>query len=355
MKIINLKGSQSKGIKEAVRILKKGGLIVYPTETCYGIGAEATNPQAVKKLFLYKGNRVNKAISIAVSNKQMAEKYVTLNKKAVELYKKFLPGPLTIISKSKRKVDKRLESKKKTLGVRIPDYPLILQLTKQLGKPITSTSANISGENNPYSIKDLKENTSQKKLQMIDLILDAGYLTHNPPSTVVDTTADKIHILRQGKIIIGLKEQSLVSFSEEETKKLAKKILKENKDKLKKKALVFALQGELGAGKTIFAKGLAQGLGIKQNVPSPSFILVREYPYSLKKQKGIFYHLDTWRIESTQEFENLGLEKMLQPGNILAIEWLKKVKDYLKNFDEKAKIIWVNIDHLDQNKRKIKY
>lgn len=359
MKIINLKKTKpKKAIQETVRVLKDGGLVVYPTETCYGLGVNATSPKAVEKLLAYKGKRAGKAVSIAVVDQKMAGKYVEINQTAKNLYQNFLPGPLTIVSKSKGKVIPQLEENNKTLGIRIPDYSLILQLIKVFSKPITSTSANTSGKKPPYSLRDLIKYTSKKKREMIDLFLDAGKLPYHPPSSVVDTTLNELKLLRQGEITIPyIKGQSFVSPSEEKTKKIARQILKKYQHLLKTRPLIFALQGELGTGKTQFVKGLAQGLKIKNNVPSPTYILMREYFYQLKDIKGVLYHIDTWRMESKEELLGLGLNKMLKPKNIIAIEWLQKVKPVLENLEkkEKVKVVWITIDYLGENKRRIKY
>ncbi|MCX6704377.1 MAG: L-threonylcarbamoyladenylate synthase, partial [Candidatus Woesebacteria bacterium] len=129
-------------VRVATEILKSGGLVIYPTETLYGIGADATNPKAIQKLTKYKNRPFGKPYSIAVTDQKMAEEYVELNTSAKNLYKEFLPGPLTIISKGKHKVAHGVESEDGTLGIRIPDFKLVMDIVKKLGKPITATSAN---------------------------------------------------------------------------------------------------------------------------------------------------------------------------------------------------------------------
>lgn len=343
MRIIKI---SDQSISDAIKVLQNGGLIIYPTETCYGIGADATNPQAVQKVLEFKGQRT-KPILVAVANKQMAQAYVELNQTAENLYQHFLPGPVAVVSKSKGKLAKSLEAGTGNLGIRIPDYPSFLALIAQFGKPITSTSANTSGRKTPYSLTDIQKYTSAKKLALVDLALDGGELPNHPPSTVVDTTLNEPTILRQGEIVIpDAAGQTFISNSEEETKKIATQILKIH---LSSQPLIFALQGELGSGKTRFAKGLGEALGIKSNIPSPTFTLIREYPIT----SGIFYHLDAWRLEKGEELLDLGFNKMLKPGNVIAIEWLQKVKPILEK--TLAKVIWVSIEDLGENKRRIKY
>ncbi|MDP2930758.1 MAG: L-threonylcarbamoyladenylate synthase, partial [bacterium] len=326
--------------------------------TCYIPAVDATNPKAVEKLIKYKGNRKNKPISVAVSDRKMAERYVEINEVADNLYKNFLPGPVTVVSESKGKVVKILEGPRQTLGIRMPDYSFTLKLIKRFGKPLTSTSANVSGAKTPYSLRDILKYTPKRSLNLIDLFLDAGQLPIRPTSTVVDTTLNEPAILRQGEIIIPrIKGQAFVSNSEERTKSIASEILEKYKKLLKDKVIVFALQGELGAGKTQFAKGLASNLKIKNNVVSPTFNVIREYPFLLKGKSGMFYHLDTWRLERGEELLDFGFLKMLKPGNVIAIEWVQKMVSIIKNIEKRdsIQIVWVNIDHVSETKRSISF
>jgi len=142
-----------------------------------------------------------------------------------------------------------------------------------------------------------------------------------------------------------------------ETKKLAKRIFRENKKELAQKCLIFALQGELGTGKTQFAKGLGRALRIKKIIVSPSFTLIREYPFKINGEKGIFYHLDAWRIETPEEWLALGVKGLIKPGNVIAIEWPEKGREtWNKIFDRlPVKIIWVKLEHEDRDRRKISW
>lgn len=355
MKIIKTNTNNQNSItRQAVRALKNNGLIIYPTETCYGIGADATSQIAVNKLLKYKGQRRNKPVSIAVISKKMAEQYVSLNDSAQNIYHNFLPGPITVISQSKGKTVKSIESANHTLGIRIPNHPLATKIISQSNKPITATSANSSGKKTPYSIQDILKYTSKKKLELVDLIIDAGKLEKHPTSTVVDTTLQEPEIIRQGEIDLSKsKNISFTSMSENNTQQIAATILEKYYSANKHKPVIFALQGELGSGKTQFVKGIAKKLGIPNNIPSPTYILIREYPHSFSNQKGTLYHIDTWRMETGNELQQLGLEKMLKNHNIIAIEWLQKVKPLLNKLHNKAKIIWVDIESLSPNKRKI--
>jgi len=357
MKIVDLSARALKtAVSFAYEIFKQGGLVVYPTETCYGVGVDATNRQAVDRLLAYKGERGVKPIAAAVCDQSMAKKYVSLNQSALHLYRTFLPGPLTVVSESLGKLAPQLEAGAGTLGIRIPDHPLALEIIRRFGKPITATSANTSGKKPPYSLSDLRKYTSKKRLAFIDLFLDAGRLPVRPPSTVVDTTLNEPTVLRQGEIYIPqTMGTTVVSHSEKETQEIAGRILERYSSSLSLKPLIFALQGELGSGKTQFVKGLAKGLGILTMVSSPTFVIIREYPYQFKKVSGLLYHVDTWRLGSGKELVDLGLLEMLRPGNIVAIEWLQKVKPILERLKEKAVIVWITIEHLSQTKREIRF
>jgi L-threonylcarbamoyladenylate synthase len=353
MKIVPFKSPTKDVYNEAVKVLNNGGLVIFPTETCYGMGAEATNEASVQKLLVYKGGRENKAISIAVADKTMAEKYVETNETAHNLYSTLLPGPVTVISKSRGKVVKQLESDMGTLGIRIPAYPPICKLIKQLDKPITATSANSSGQKPPYSLDEWQKYTSNAKQQMVALFLDAGKLPLHPPSTLVDTTLNDLTVLRQGEVEIPKAAKLFGSFSDGETQRLGEQLIRSVLPNKTNKPLIVAIQGELGAGKTQMAKGIAKGLSIKDNVPSPTYTIIREYQYKLNQRSGILYHIDTWRLHDAKELRDLGLAQMLKPGNVMVIEWVQKMKEELTKLNNQAIIVWVDIKQISETGRTI--
>lgn len=186
MKTITLKPN-NKTLSKAASVLRRGGIIIYPTETCYGIGADATSKKAVEKVIRIKKRPTEKRISVAVSSIVMAKKHFAVNGIAEKLAKKFMPGPITLVVRSKKQ-------RKQTTGFRIPDNKLILKLIRKFNKPITSTSANISKEPNLYRIKDVIKVFDGK----VGLIIDGGNLPKVMPSTVFDTLSGKV--LRKGTI-----------------------------------------------------------------------------------------------------------------------------------------------------------
>ncbi len=185
MKTEIIKNTDKNALPRAVDVLSKGGIIIYPTETCYGIGADATNDKAVLGVVKTKKRNREKNISVAFSDIKMAKQYLIITKKAERLIDAFMPGPITLIVESKGK---------KKVGFRIPDNNIVRRLIKRLGKPITTTSANIAGEPPLYKIKDVIKTFNGK----VDLTLDAGNLKKVKPSTVFDVTSMKV--LRTGPI-----------------------------------------------------------------------------------------------------------------------------------------------------------
>jgi L-threonylcarbamoyladenylate synthase len=353
MQIINIEDQNA--IKLACDALGRGELVIYPTETCYGIAVDATNESAVTNLLSYKGDR-HRQVAIAVTDQDMAEKYVQLNEMAKNLYKQFLPGPITVISDSQHVVDPRLESATGSLGVRIPSFPFALDLIKAFGKPITATSANTSGKKEPYSLSDWQKYTTTEKQTMVSIFLDGGKLADRPTSTVVDTTLNDPQVLRQGELLIPSLSLSFTSSFVEETLQIAKNIISKHISLTLHFPLIIALQGELGVGKTQFVKGLANLLGIDQNVSSPTYTLMKEYSYSHGKYEGTLYHIDTWRLSDPAELEStLHLKSILKPGNIVAIEWAGKATELLKSYENDIPILVINIKELDVNTRQITY
>lgn len=348
-------------IKKAVDVLKKGGIFVFPTETCYGMGADATNQKAIDKLYKYKTRREGKPLSIAVSDIKMAAKYVEINEVAENIYQNYLPGPITVVSKGLKKVASGVESEYGTLGIRIPNYELVLDIIRDFGKAITATSANVSYATKPYSIETLLKDMPAKSQELIDLIIDAGELPHHEVSTVVDTTMNNLNIMRPGQINLSkqlVNQKAILSAHTNEAEQTISfggmnmlKYIDETLDK----PLVFFLIGELGAGKTQFSKGLANELNIKDIVKSPTFTILNEYEYGLGQKKGKFIHVDTWRIDNPKDLETIGLDEYLTPNNVIAIEWADKFSDDLKNKIKKAggKIINVIFNYISEEERKI--
>ena len=194
----NLKESID-AISEAVETIKNGGVVVYPTDTIYGLGVNALNPEAISRLFKIKRRPSEKAVPVIVNDVEMARKIAYIDYRKNETLKKIWPSPVTIILQKKDTVPDILTGTKDTIGIRIPDSKLARILVSSLGAPITATSANISGEEPSLDIQKIIDRFNQVN-DKPDLILDAGILPPSEPSTVLDLSGQKPKILRIGPV-----------------------------------------------------------------------------------------------------------------------------------------------------------
>ncbi len=176
--------------------IRQGKLVVFPTDTSYGLGANVTDARAVTKIFQVKQRPLHKPIHVVVSSLQMAEDYAYVSESALNLANHFLPGPLTLILRKKETISDLLSGGKETIGIRMPDNLIALALVERAGIPITATSANVTGRPDPYSIQDAFDQLGNK----VDLYLDIGILAKRLPSTILDLTLDIPKILREGPI-----------------------------------------------------------------------------------------------------------------------------------------------------------
>jgi L-threonylcarbamoyladenylate synthase len=345
-------------IKKAAKVIKKGGLVVFPSDTVYILAVDPTSQGAVDKLLRFKNRWTGKAISIAVSDKKMAEEYVTLSNSASNIYANLLPGPFTVVSAGKHKVATGIEAENGTLGIRIPDNKNIKDLVTLVGGPVTATSANLSGRTANYSVASFLKPLSKIKLEMIDMIVDGGKLPKNKPSTVIDATEPEIKILRRGDLITG-SSQTLVSRSEKETGKIAEFLLKKVIDKNIDKPIVLGLSGELGCGKTVFSRNIGKLLGVKDKITSPTFVIFNEYRLTGEKWKK-FLHFDLYRLGNEYEYEEIKfIEQFTPPAggqSISCIEWPENMG--VKNLTKLKKLtnyFPVNFKYLGKITREIKW
>ena len=205
MKIIKVFPRNFKKVIEiSTQSIKDGKVLVCPTDTVYGLLADATNQRAVERVFKTKKRPKGKPIPIFVRDIKMAKNFAFINKDQEKFLKKFWPGKVTFVLKRKNKLPKILFGKAKTIGLRIPNYKLIKNLLEKLNRPLTGTSANISGKPSSIKIKEVIKQFKNKKFQP-DLVLDAGNLKFSLPSTVIDLTGKKPKILRRGAIPFSLK------------------------------------------------------------------------------------------------------------------------------------------------------
>jgi tRNA threonylcarbamoyl adenosine modification protein (Sua5/YciO/YrdC/YwlC family) len=191
---INQKNPESKKVERVVESLKGGGLIVYPTDTIYGLGCDIFNKNAIEKIYQLKGRERKKPLSIICADIKEIAKYAIIQDYAYRLMKKKLPGPYTFVLKARCEMPKTFLAKNKTVGVRIPDNKICQELVKKLGNPIITTSLNIS---NQEVLTDPKQ-FSKEMQNKIDIIIDCGPLPKEP-SSVIDLSGEVPIILREGK------------------------------------------------------------------------------------------------------------------------------------------------------------
>ena len=185
-------------VRGIVDVLRNGGLIIYPTDTVYGLGCDITNQKAVEKIARWKGVKLDKSnFSFICSDFSHLSVYSKPISNAVfKLIKKNLPGPFTFILEANNNVPKYFNGKKKTVGIRIPDNNIIRDIVAELGNPIVSTSIHDDDEVLDYTVDP--ELIHEKFQDMADIVIDGGY-GEVIPSTIVDCSGDEIIIVRQGK------------------------------------------------------------------------------------------------------------------------------------------------------------
>ncbi|MBU2541974.1 threonylcarbamoyl-AMP synthase [Patescibacteria group bacterium] len=188
---------------EIVEELKKGKTLVYPTETVYGLGCDATNQEAVNKIFEIKQRQQDKSVLVLVPSVAMAMSYVEWNEKLEEISQKYWPGPLTVVMKAKPDcgLARGVVAEDGTVAFRVTGHALCAEISEALNRPLVSTSANITSGKSPSDIKDVLETFSNAEFKP-DIVIDVGELPHRSPSTVVKIRDGKVIVLRQGELVV---------------------------------------------------------------------------------------------------------------------------------------------------------
>jgi len=191
-----------KAIKKIIEVLKKGGVIIYPTDTVYGLGCDITNLKALERIAKIKGIKLERSnFSFICQDLSNLSDYVTqIDNSTFKLLKRTLPGPYTFILPGASTLPHPFK-KKKTVGIRIPDNTIALEIVKSLGNPIVSTSIHDEDELLEYTTDP--ELIFEKWSSKVDLVIDGGY-GDNTPSTVVEVKDSEITILREGKGTIDI-------------------------------------------------------------------------------------------------------------------------------------------------------
>jgi tRNA threonylcarbamoyl adenosine modification protein (Sua5/YciO/YrdC/YwlC family) len=187
-----------KDVRRVVEVLRSGGIIIYPTDTVYGMGCDITNQKAVEKVARFKNVSVEKSnFSFICSDlSHLSDFSKPVSNQVFKLLKKYLPGPFTFILDANSNVPRYFKGKKKTVGIRIPDNSVIIEIVRELGNPIMSTSIHDDDEIVEYSTDP--ELIHERFHDMADMVVDGGY-GNNVPSTIVDCTSDYPVVIRQGK------------------------------------------------------------------------------------------------------------------------------------------------------------
>lgn len=194
---LDLNKDYSEVAREAIEVLSRGGVIVYPTDTLYGLGGNALDSWAVERVFKIKKRPLSKPLPMIVRDTDWLKELVFIDPWHKKIFKKIWPGRVTAILNKRGIVPDVLTAKGRTVGVRIPNYPFLDFLLKKYGYPLVSTSANISGQEPTNDIQDIIQLFAKEQVRP-GLVIDAGILPPSEPSTVVDLTSRQPKILRVG-------------------------------------------------------------------------------------------------------------------------------------------------------------
>jgi L-threonylcarbamoyladenylate synthase len=195
MKTFSGKSLSEKDYKEIAAMIKDGGLIVYPTETVYGIGADIYDEAAIKKLYLAKHRPFDMPLSVGVADKEMASSIAEIDENAEKLIDRFMPGPLTIIVKKKDNVPDIVTANSHKVGIRIPDHQVAQKLIRSTG-PLVATSANLHSRPDAVRMEEAKEQLGDA----VCAYIDSGKCVIGEPSTIVWLMDGEMEIIRQGAI-----------------------------------------------------------------------------------------------------------------------------------------------------------
>lgn len=182
-------------ILEAVQAILRGGLVVYPTDTSYALGANGLDPEAVKRVFQAKRRPPGKPVHLAIAGLAAMDRYADVGERGRLLAKRFLPGPLTLVLRAKVPLPEAV-APRGAAGFRMPSHPVALALAEEADVPITATSANVSGQPDPYTAEEAIAYLGET----VDVVLDSGRLPYRRPSTIVDLTSDPARVLREGPL-----------------------------------------------------------------------------------------------------------------------------------------------------------
>lgn len=205
---INPENPEPEKIDEAVDLLKKDGVIAFPTETFYGLGADARNEAAIEKIFGIKGRDFKNPILVVIGDVRHLETFADdVPDEARKLMSRFWPGPLTIVFRAAPSVSPKLTAGTAKIGIRLTSHPIAMEISKRLGGPVTATSANLSGSPECSSTAEVISQLEGK----LDGIVDGGHTPGGKGSTIVDVTVYPPKVLREGMIPSSLIQDTLAT------------------------------------------------------------------------------------------------------------------------------------------------
>jgi L-threonylcarbamoyladenylate synthase len=194
--VIDADSPDPKGVAEAAAVIRRGGLVILPTDTAYGLAGDPKDPAVVERILAIKGRQQKAGMPVLAANVNQVRQIVTLSQDAEQLARRFWPGALTLILPARRDFPKGVLGPGNTLAVRMPNHLVALHIIRYVGFPVTGTSANRSGAPSPRTVE---EATSQLGPE-VDLVLDAGVTQHTADSTIVDCTVHPLRVVRAGAI-----------------------------------------------------------------------------------------------------------------------------------------------------------
>jgi L-threonylcarbamoyladenylate synthase len=194
------KGRPGEAFARCAEVIKAGGVIAYPTDTFYGLGADPRNARAVSNVFEIKGRGADQPILLLLHDRTDVTAWTSaITPSAERMMDRFWPGPLTLVFTARPDIFPQLTGKTGTIGLRVPGNEVTRALLGQVGNALTGTSANRSGSSSPRTLAEVMRELGDR----VDLVLDGGVLAANMPSTVVDVTAEPPRIIRMGAVDVS--------------------------------------------------------------------------------------------------------------------------------------------------------
>lgn len=191
------KGYTKKEIKKIAEIIKLGGIAILPTDTVYGIVADAENEEAVKRIYEIKRREQTNPVNILVSNKNMIKQVTNrITEKEEKIIDNFFPGALTIIFEKNKKISEVITANRNTVGIRMPDNKILLELIEYIGRPIVATSCNMASEPVLQEMQEILKEFKDK----VECIVDGGDNIKGTPSTIIQIEENRLKVLREGPI-----------------------------------------------------------------------------------------------------------------------------------------------------------